>query len=149
MAQTSTAINACDVSFWLDNASAALKDLSGSSNSIQVNFDHDVKPFRTFQSQWPKRLECGKDASITLNVVYSSTSDEGWSVLKNWFFAAAPGARTFNLYIPTKNVGADFFYGEVRIKSLSFTLSPDEAGPVMVQAVLEPDGAITLSTNST
>lgn len=147
--QTSTALNACDASIWLDKAAGTLTDISGSSNSISLNFDHDVKPFRTFGSKWPKRLECGKDAAFTINVVYSSAADEGWSVCKLWYFAAIPGARTLKIYMPNKNVGSDVFYCEARIKSFSFQLSPDEAGPVMVQMQLEPDGEVTHTVATT
>lgn len=149
MAQTSTAVNACDVDIWLDKVGGTETDISGSSNAISMNFDHDVKPFRTFGSVWPKRQECGKDASFTLTVVYSPTADEGLDILKDWFFAASPGARTLQVYIPTKNVGNDYYSAEVRIQSLSWSMSPDEAGPIMVQAVLVPDGEVTVSISGT
>ena len=149
MAQTETAINACDVDIELDDDAGAEKSIKGSSNSLAMNFDKDIKPFRTFGSRWPKRLECGKDASFTLGAVYSSAADEAFDLLKTWYFEADPGARTLNVYIPKKNVGADFYTGEFRLKSMTWSLSPDEAGPVMVQAVLEPSGAVSISTNAT
>jgi hypothetical protein len=149
MTQTATAIQACDVDIELDDDAGVEKNIKGSSNSLAMNFDKDVKPFRTFASRWPKRLECGKDASFTLGVVYTSAADEAFDLLKTWYFEADPGERTLNVYIPKKNVGADFYAGEFRLKSLTWTLSPDEAGPVMAQVVLEPSGEITLATNTT
>ena len=91
MAQTTTHVNACDASIWLDNAAGTPIDISGSSNSITMNFSREIGELRTFQVKWPVRLGCGKDAEFTLRVVYSTASDEGMDILKNWYFADDPG----------------------------------------------------------
>lgn len=143
MAQTTTAVNACDASVWLDDATGELRDISGSSNNVEINFDHDVEAFVTYQAKWPRRLECGKDASFTLHVIYTEAANEGYDILKNWFFATAPGARSLHIYIPDKNVGSDHFSCEARLDSLAFSADRSTAAPIMVTAVLLPDGEVS------
>ena len=149
MARTTTAVNGCDVSVWLDDATNTLRDISGSSNNVELNFDHDVEAYVTFQSKWPGRLECGKDATWTLHVIYSETANEGFDILKNWFFASSPGKRTCRVYTPDKNVGSDRYSGEFRIDSLNWSSDRATAGPTMVTAVLLPDGEVTHSDVAT
>jgi len=149
MATTSTAVNACNASLWLDDVSGTPRDISGSSNSIDVSLDHNLGEVLSFGSKWPKRLECGKDATVTIEVIYSETASEGWDVLKDWYFATAPGARTLTFYIPDKNVGSDKFETQARLESLSWTADRGEAGPIMVSATLRPDGELTHSDVAT
>lgn len=147
--QTDTAIVACDAGIWLDNLSGVLKNIGGSANEVAMNFDNPQGAFRTFGSKWPKRLECGKDASYTLSIVYSTATDEGFDILKNWFFAANPGARTCKIYLPNKNVGSDVYSGEFKIQDLKFTPVAGSADPVTVTATLLPTGEVTLAVNAT
>jgi len=149
VAQTTTAFNACDVSIWLDDSTNTLRELSGSSNSVEANFDHDIGEYVTFDSKWPNRLECGKDASFTLNIICSETANEAWDIIKDWYFAASPGARTFRFYMPDKNVGSDRFSCEARIQNFTFTGDRSEPGPIMVTATLLPDGEVTHSDVAT
>jgi hypothetical protein len=149
MTQTTTYVNACDVSIWLDNAAGTAKDISGSSNKIDMAFTREIGELRTFQVKWPVRLGCGKDAEFTLTAVYSTATDEAMDILKNWWFADDPGLRTLHVYIPDKNVGSDHFYGEVTIGDLSIPADPTEPGPIAVEAVLLPSGAFTLTTTAT
>lgn len=141
MAQTTTHVNACDVSVWLDNLAGTLTDISGSSNGVSMQFSIETGMLRTFQAKWPVRTECGKDAEITLKAVYSTAADEAYDILKNWFFASTPGARSFSCYIPNKNVGSDHYYGEVRLGGgFGFDADPTEPGPIAVEVTLLPDG---------
>jgi hypothetical protein len=150
MAQTTTAINACDVSVWLDNAAGVLTDISGSSNKLDMNFDHEIGEYRAFQGKWPGRLCCGKDAAFTLDVIYSSTATEGLALLRDWYFTAGAACkRTMHVYIPTKNVGADYYAMEVVLKNLKFAADRGVPGPIMVSAQLLPSGDVTLSTVAT
>lgn len=149
MAITTTARNACDASVWLDTAGGTLTDISGSSANIAPSFDLQVGEYRVFQDRWPKRIDCGKDASITLNVWYSTTADEGFDILIDWFFTTSPGARTFSWYQPSKNVGSDYFTGEFRLDDLSWTNDPSDPNPVMVTATLLPDGTVSHSVAAT
>ena len=149
MATSTTSINACDASIWLDSAAGTATDISGSTNSIDMNFDHQLGEHRVFQDKWPVRLECGKDAAYTLNVSYDSTATTAFGLLRDWFFAAAPGARTVNVYIPDKNTGSDYYTAEMHIENLTWTADPSDPKAIAVTAALKPSGAVTLSTVST
>ena len=150
MAQTTTHINAADASVWLDNAAGTPVDISGSSNSVTMNFSRELGELNTFQVAYPVRLGCRKDAEITLRIVYSTATDEGADVVKNWYFSSEPiGARTFHLYLPDKNVGSDHYYGEVQLGSFNFTAASDDCSPIAIEAVLMPDGEMSLTTAST
>ncbi|MFA5714360.1 MAG: hypothetical protein WC998_01295 [Candidatus Paceibacterota bacterium] len=149
MAQTTTDITACDVSVWLDNLAGVAKDISGSSNSVDLSFSKVIGELRTFQTRWARRQECGKDCVWTLMIVYSTTTDEAWHILKNWFFSSAPNLRTCTVYAPDKNIGSDMLSGEFRLQDLKWTLSSGNADPVSVTATLVPSGEVTLSTVAT
>jgi len=145
MALTTTALNSCDVVLELCDGEtpAVAHDISGSSNSIDLNFDHEICDFRVFGSCYPGRLECGKDASVTLNIVYSSAADEAWSLLRDWYYGVCnPGQRCLHIYIPNKIAGADHFWGDFFIQNLSWTLTAGDACPIMVTASLLPDGEV-------
>jgi hypothetical protein len=149
MTQTTTYVNACDTSIWLDNLAGTPIDVSGSSNQISAEFNQVVGELSTFQTRWPVRMTCRKDATFTLGIVYSGASDEALDIVKLWFFAAAPGLRTLTFYHPDKNVGSDKYSGEVILESWSIPASADEAGPIAVNAVLRPSGAWTCVVNAT
>ena len=150
MAQTTTDINAADASIWIDNAGGTPVDISGSSNSVTMNFSREMGELWTFQVSYPVRSGCRKDAEITLRIVYSTATDEGADVLKNWYFSSEPiGSRSFHLYLPDKNVGSDHYYGEVQLGSFNFTASAEDCAPIAIEATLQPDGEMSLTTAST
>jgi hypothetical protein len=149
MPLTTTAQNACNVSLWLRDAGGTDRDISGSSNSVGFEFTLNLGDVNAFQNQWPVRLDCGKDVTISLEVLYTQTANEGWDVLKDWYFAATPGARQFTAYVPDKNVGSDRFNGLTRLESLSFTATAGEADPILVSASLRSDGEFSHSDVAT
>jgi hypothetical protein len=150
MAQTSTAITACDVGFWLDNAAGALTDVGGSTNKVTVNLNKEtLGMLRTFGSRFPTRYECGKDTIIDFNVVYSTSATEAFQILKNWWNEDDPGARTVKVYMPKKNVGADVYSGEFRLQNLPLPSEAGSSSPVMVSGQLLITGALTISTATT
>ena len=149
MTQTTTYVNACDASVWLDNSAGTLTDISGSSNNVTMEFVQVIGELSTYQQKWPVRLSCRKDATFTLNAVYSTQSDEAVDILNDWFFSTSPGLKTFTVYVPTKNVGSDKYSGEVVLESLSIPVSADEASPIPVTAVLRPSGVWTRTVNAT
>lgn len=143
MALTTTAISSCNVSIWLDDDAGTPQDISGSSNSVSLEFTLNLGEVNAFQNQWPVRQECGKNASIDLEVLYTEAADEGFDVLKTWYFADNPGRRTVTIYMPDKNVGSDKFECEARLESLSWTAEAGSPDPIMVSASILPDGELT------
>ncbi len=151
MPQSENAVNACDVSLWIDDQATpgVLTDVSGSSNIIAMNFDLETGEWRSFQSRWNKRLQCGKDAQYTITVVYSNLMADAFQILKDWFFADKPGSKQISVYIPDKNVGADYYDGQFVLTNLTWTGDPSEPGPILVQATVAPDGPVTVDTTTT
>ena len=149
MTQTTTAVNACDVSIWLDNAAGTPTDISGSSNEVTLDFSMNVGELRNFQSRWPLRLMCGKDAKFALVVTYTTASDEAVDILRDWFFQSDPAPRTLAVYIPDKNVGSDKYSGECVMDSLSIPAKSGEGTPIAVSASFLPNGEWSHTTAAT
>jgi hypothetical protein len=147
--KTSTPINACDVAIVLADDSGSDQDISGSSNEVEISLEQTLGEYNVFGDRWAGRMACGKNGSVSMQVVYTSAADEAFDLLKQWYFATTPGTRALSIYIPDKNVGSDHFSGNFHLASLSWTSSRGEAGPIMVSAELQPDGEISHSTSST
>lgn len=150
MAQTTTDINACDAGVWLDNAAGTLTDISGSSNQVNITLTLTSGMTRTFASKWPRRKVCPKDAKVALQIVYSTAADEGADLLKDWFFASDPGARTLKIYLPDKNVGSDVFSGEFVIDGdISIPVTAGSADPIVISVTLAVSGECSYAENAT
>lgn len=149
MAATTTAVNACDAGVWLDDDAGVPKDIGGSSNQVTLDFSNELGEFRVFASKWPRRLECGKDARFRLRLVYTTATDEAVDLLKTWYFATTPGNRTLTVYIPDKNVGSDRYQAEVKIDTFTVPVDRGDAGPIMIDLNLLPDGDVTHSISAT
>lgn len=144
MPQTTTAINACDARIQLDNSGGTPTDISGSSNNINMEFSNQIGEFRTFGSSWPARIQCGKDAKITLDILYTTAAGEAWAIVKDWFFTTG-GTKTLIVDLPSASQGGDRFTFETVLETMPVGGPADEAAPVMVSLSLLPTGAATLS----
>lgn len=150
VAQTTTQINACDIGIWIDDGSGDPKDVSGSTNSASLTLTQNTGEMRTFASDWPARKACGKDAKIALTILYSSASDEGMDIFKDWYFNSSKTARTVSLYIPDKNVGSDHYYGEFLIDGdADIPVEAGQAEPIAVSVNLVVTGELTNTTATT
>lgn len=149
MTQSTTMINACDAAVWLDDHGGTPKDLSGSSNEVNMKFDTEVGESKTFGTAWKARIVCGADGEFTLIISYSTAADEAADLLRDWFFLWRKDKRTLSVYLPDKNVGADVYRGEFVLKSLSIPAKSNDPNPIMATAVLLPSGAIDVLTNAT
>ena len=149
MTQTSTHRNGCDAAIWLDNAAGTPTDISGSTNAYNLDFKVNIGATPTFGTQWPRRLMCGRDASFSVTVLFTTAADEGYDLLKDWFFGNVTAARTLTFYLPDKNVGSDKYSGEVVLETLSIPVTAGEGAPILVSATFLPDGAWTMVTNAT
>lgn len=141
MGQTTTAINACNVIVDLDNAAGVPVDISGSSNTASLGLTRQVGSANTFDGDYPIRIECKKDGSLALSVIYTRVATEALTLLRDWFDAG--GRRTVAIYPAGKDTGEDYFSAEWRIEGLEIPLDASDANPVVVSATLVPDGAIS------
>lgn len=150
MATTTTDRNACSSSIWIDDGTGTLVDVSGNSNSFDYTFTIEIGDWQAFQDSWRQRLACGRDGAFTLNAVYTTTATEAYQILNAWFFSAAYlTPRTLSWYVPTKNVGSNYYTTCVLMPSFTVTLDPTDAGPVIATIELVPDGEISHSIVAT
>ncbi len=149
MPQTTTAVNACDASIWLDNTSGVLTDVSGSSNTINMEFTEQVGNVRNFGTRWQIRLTCGLDATFGFTAVYSTAAGEARDILLDWFFNKPGQNKTLKVYLPDKNVGSDVYSAEVKLVSMPIGVEAGSAEPMTISCQLLPDGPVTWVTNAT
>lgn len=142
MSLTTTAWNGCDCVINLDNASGVLTDISGSSNSAEIDFSNDIGEYKNFGTKWKGRIPCGKDASIKLKIVASKAAAEAMRIALDWFFTTN-GQKTIQIDAPDSTTGSDRFVAEVVLEDFSIPLAADEASPVMCELSLLPNGAVT------
>lgn len=144
MAVTTTAINACDVQIYMEDAGGNMVDVSGSSNNVNMDFSNEVGMFKPFGSKWPIRLECGKDASFSVDFVYTTTVSEGYQLLKEWYKGG--GKRKFIVDMPDSNPGGDRYEGDFILENFPVAADSTSADPIMVSASLVPTGEVIIST---
>lgn len=149
MAETSTALNGCDLGIHLDKQDGTPVDISGSSNQVNMQFTKQLGEYQVFGSSWVRRLACKRDATMTLQVVYSTAADEALDVLRDWYFNDSDTKRTLRILVPQDEVGADSYSGEFFLASLEIPIDAGEAAAILVTAELKPDGAVTHTTTST
>ena len=150
MATTSTARNACDVAIWLDTDAGMATGISGSMASAAIDLQATLGEYQVFGDCCMQRLECGVDATITLNVLYTTAASEGRDILSSWWAqGCSKDARTLAIYLPDKNVGSEKWSGEFRLEGLSFGIDRGSASPMPVTAVLRPHGCVSHTTAAT
>lgn len=145
MPQTNTAINFCDAVIEVDNDGGVLTDISGSSNSVTLSPDVLVGEAGTFGDKWAVRLTCGLDLPITIVVLYTTAANEGWDILKEWFFTYFGAARSVRIRTPDATAGSDSIAGEFILDDMSWTGEARQGDPVLITANLLPSGEITLA----
>lgn len=149
MPQTTSAKNACDASIWIDGTAGTLVDVSGSSNTINMNFAEQVGAVRNFGTRWEILLTCGLSATFAFTAVYSMTANEAKDILLDWFFNHPGTNKTIKVYLPDKNVGSDVYTAEVKLITMPIVVQAATAEPMVISCELRPDGPVTWVTNAT
>jgi hypothetical protein len=143
MPVTTTGIDATDCVIKLDNAAGVLTDISGSSNKVEIKLENGVAEFRPFGTAWKKRMVVGKDAPISLRVVFTKTAGEGWPLLRDWFTGSNDSPRTIQIDVPDSSIGSERYVAEVVLADANIPLDAGADEYVMVEASLKTDGALT------
>lgn len=149
MAETTTAVNACNVAVHLADHTGVLKDISGSANRAELAFSQQIGDYQVFGGGWVKRLTCKKDATASLTIVYTTAADEGFRMLKDWWENYASEARRVRIMVPDTDVGSDDYDGNWLISSWNVPLDGTQAGPAMVALNLSQTDGITIGTLAT
>lgn len=144
MAQTTTAVNACNIVIALDTDAGVLVDVSGTANTINLEFTINAAEGYTFDGDFPIRKTCGKDMTGSFTCVWSTTADESWDLVKGWYHVYDGAARTLRIDVPSTAGGNDRYEGEVVLLSYSHEMTADEAGPIMVECEIASDGEFLL-----
>lgn len=143
MPQTTTSENACDVVLQIDNSAGTLTDISGSSNQCTMDFSRNVAEAFTFDGDWAIKKSCKSSVSISVQVLYSTTADEGRDLLEDWIFDTPTTSRTVRIDVPDSSVGGVRYEGEFTIESYNLPLSAEDAGVIICSATLSNDGEFT------
>lgn len=148
MAQSTTVVNGCDIVIEIDNEGGTLTDISGSSNELAMVFGLNSELWRSFGSRYPGRLNCGKDMTGTIKVLYSPTADEGREIVEEWYHTSNGDARSFQFDLPDSSVGSNRYSGEI-IMDGGYNIEnivAGEAKPIEITLNFAADGDIVLDT---
>lgn len=148
MAQTTTAVNACNVVLQVDNASGTLTDVSGSTNQAGMSFSINTSETNTFEGQWAIKKACKTAVSISVSATYSVTETEALNIFADWFFNSHTASRSVQIDIPDSTVGSDRYAGEFVLESFDVPLDAGDAGVILSSVSLANDGAFTRATIS-
>jgi len=148
MAQTTTAINACNAVIEIDDDGGTPVNISGSSNNANLSINKALGEGFTFDGDWAFRLECKKNGSLDIEAIYTTASNEARDLLETWFENG--GNRTVIIYPNGKTNGERMYSGEFKLGDFDpLQLSASEAAPMKIAAKLQPDGAIAFATYTT
>lgn len=143
MPVTTTPVNACNATIYLDTHLGVATNVSGMSNNLDFEVTNALGEYQVFEGQWMYRMACRLDGSVELKVVYSKDVNGGHDILADWIFQYNKEARRLIFFLPTEEIGAERYEGYYFLESYAFTVSAEEAGPIMGTASLKPNGAIT------
>lgn len=139
MAQSTTSQNACNVQIQLADENSLLQDISGSSNEASMEFDNTLGKIKVFGTEFPIRLQCGKDASISLKSLWSTALNEARDILDEIEFGSG-GRRLMRITIPNGSVGSIMYHGYVQLEKYSIPIKADDANPILISADFKPTG---------
>lgn len=140
MVQTTGQINGCNSKLEIDDDGGTPIDVSGSANSITIDFTNQVGEGFTFDGRFPLRAECKEDASLSGTIFWTSPTDEARDILDLW--RASKGLRTVIFSPQGGNPGDVQYRGEYFLTSLSFTTEASSADPVTVDFECMPSGEV-------
>jgi hypothetical protein len=149
MAVTSTPQNACDASIYLADETGVMRDISGQSNQVSLPRNINLADFMVFGNAGTYRLACKKDWSVTLQVIFSMSTDEATQLLDEWYDSYYTQARRIQINVPNNSIGSRRYEGYAFLESLEMPLDAGEAGPIQISATLQGNGLLDYSTVTT
>lgn len=148
MPATGTAINGCDAVIRMRDSAGAYRNVSGSSNNFTLDLQNEIGEFKPFGTDWKVRLTCGKDATLQLDVIYSTANDEGFDLIRNLYFTGT-GRADLQINLPDGSIGSDRYEANYVLESFSIPAQADSADPIMVSSQWRPNGEVTYSVVAT
>jgi hypothetical protein len=144
MTTSSTATNACNARVLLADVSGSVIDISGSSTKVTLGLSRQSGPYKLYADRWKYRKQCNHSVTVDLEVVYSSTSAEGFALLRDWYFGG-DGAREFAYFLQDTT---ESYRGNFYLQDMAIELPADEARPVKVKAKLISHGQFTATDHT-
>lgn len=138
----SSVINACDAVVRLADPTGELVDISAHSNEVSIDLSNTIGEWKPFGQKWKRRLDCGKEGSISYKGFYAH-NEPGSAVelFKEWFFRNR-GTRAVEIMIPDNSPGADKYSCDAVLETFNIPIKSDDANPIIFSADLKPDGEI-------
>lgn len=143
MAQTTDAVNACNVVLSVDDSTGTPVDISGSSNQANLDFSLQTAETFTFDGDYAIKKSCKKTAGLSINAVYTLNDAEASNILEDWYHNSSSTSRTVTLDVPDGAGGSFRYAGEFIIESYSLPVSAEDAGAIILGFSLSNDGAVT------
>lgn len=146
MTATVSAINACNAVIRAQNTEGTLIDISGEMNTFDLTLNQNVgRGIRPFGATFPVRLVCGKDATIALNIIYSTSQAEAMQWLKDWYFNHGEDTRRVQVFVPDEEAGSDRYQFDCKLENFRIPGDTGNADPILVPVSLVPTGEFTWS----
>ncbi len=143
MAQTTNAVNACNVVLTVDDSTGTPVDISGSANNASLDFTVQSSETFTFDGDWAIKKSCKKSASLSINVLYTLNDAEGSNIMEDWFHNSSGISRTVQIEVPSSAGGGFSYSGEWTIEGYGLPVTADDAAVIMMGFSLSNDGAVT------
>lgn len=131
---------------YIDNVGGVLTDVSPNETSFTLNVQNATATYGVLNTQWQKAVDGLRSWSVDCELI-AEPGTNGYSLLRDWIMAAAPGARTIRMDQPDSLTGSQRYEGEARIQNANGLLNANATGsdPVRVTFTLVGDGALTPS----
>ena len=151
MAQTTTAVDACNAVIKVDSSTGVATDVSGSANAVRLRFTNRYNQWKHYDSDHPTVLLIGQELTADITVLYSTADDEGLDILRDWCTGALTGTdgRTVTVYIPDDDEDSDYYQAEMVPTSWTAGLKASDSGPIEVKASFRSTDGYTVSQVTT
>lgn len=124
-------------------------DLSGSSNTANINMEIIIGEASVFNDKWPQRVMTAKNCTVDMAAWYSTAANEALDYFKDWWAETSPAPRAFTFYIPSKTHGSDKITGDFVFSGINMGIKTAETQPIPIQTQLRNSGAVTWTSYST
>lgn len=149
MPTTQTPQNACNTAVFLADQFGVDKDITGQSTEVDPSFENTLGEFKVFGDQAKYRLQCGQDSALKCKAVFTMDTDGVIDLLDKWYHQYPSQARHARVIVPSNQIGAKSYEGYYLLESYDFALVSDQAGPIIVNYSLKPNGPVQVSAVAT
>jgi hypothetical protein len=131
----------------LDDANGTPRNISGTSNKVDIGADINIGSYFTFADRYNHNLYGGVKLSGNLTILEAPDALGAHQILRDLSVqATTPIDRTLTVDTPNSATGGLRYTGEAKFSKIDLTSKEAGKGdPPMCQAAFEIDGALTIS----